>query len=344
MSIAEVETLLNNSLRPIDFFGNLPESEIQKKYWNFAKICYPDFAKPEDKDKALEITKKINELYEQATTELEKGIYYIKDKKELFKKIDSILEFIIDGKEYKIYEHFIGGDVGDTYIGLCEDEYVYLKICSDKTDNELLEKEYVLLQGLKHISIPSVINTLKINRKTAILFEDFKGLRIMDIKKEYGKIPEEHVAWMLERMLSVIGYLHQNKTVHGNIKPDNVLIDVDIHNVMLLDYSLCIRNANENDSKYKIINENYTPSYVNSNSRPCPNVDIYSVGKLAINLLGGDEKTGGMPLDCSFELRSFIRKMLNSSENDAWALWDELIKLRNNVYGTERFQKLERKL
>ena len=51
-----------------------------------------------------------------------------------------------------------------------------------------------------------------------------------------------------------------------------------------------------------------------------------------------------MPLRVSIEMRNFIRKLLDKNSNDAWALWNELIELRNKLYGKTRFQKLERKL
>lgn len=141
----------------------------------------------------------------------------------------------------------------------------------------------------------------------------------------------------------MVGLLHSKKIVHGNIKPENLLIDVENHNVTLLDYSLCIKDADKYGSKYKIVNEFYTPKYVSSSSCVKPCTDIYALGIYAIDLMGGDIERIALPLTCDVRIRQFIRKLVSLDYNDAWVLWDELRNLRTLVYGSERFKKLEMK-
>lgn len=346
MSIETINNSLKLATRPIEFFGNISKEEVKKKYRMCAKYCHPDLVSDELKPLASETIVLLNEMYKKAEDELESGIYDVTDPKELYKRSKPSVEFKVKGKDYKFYEYVFNTDIADVYRGLEEDNIVYLKICKDENDNELLESEYKLLKSLNHYSIPKVIDMVKINGQASIIEEDYKGYTLESLIKEYGPIPGKHVAWMLERMLSCIGYLHEKLIINGNIKPDNVIVDPLTHNVLITDYSLSVTNANESSSKYKIINDDYTPSYVSSKSKVIPNADIYAVGKIAIYLLGGDVKRNAMPVSCDVRLRNFIRKLVNETDlqNDAYSLWNELIELRNEVYGNKKFQTLEKKI
>lgn len=344
MSIKEIGQILINANRPIDVFGNVSLDEIKKKYKNYARITHPDLASEEDKELASKVTALLNELYEKANKEIEEGTYYLRELKDIYKSKNPLFDIDIKKKKYSFYEPISEGDVSICYYGLTnEDEEIILKYILEENDNELIDKEYELLNKLDHISIPKVIKKIKIDGHSSLIMPYVKGLSLDKVVNNYYPIEDKHVAWILERMLSSVGYLHYNKIIHGNIKPENLIMDVDTHNVTLLDYSLAIENANETSAKYKIINDDYSPSYVSKNGKVMPHSDIYAVGKIALELMGGDIKSGGMPINSNERLRKFIRKMINDNVNDAWQLWNELIELRNEEYGTQRFQKLELK-
>lgn len=343
MSINEISERLINSKRPIDFFGDITDEQIKKEYRKYARICHPDLASAENKKIAESTTALLNDFYEKALEELKEGTYNLSEL-DIIKKSSPLFEVKSKDSVYTFYREYALGDVAVTYYGLDGDSNeVILKYPIEESDNDLIKSEYELLKELDHISLPKVVKRVKINGHESIVMSKVNGETVESIIGSYGPIPEEHVAWMLERMLSVIGYLHYNKIVHGNIKPDNLIVDIDTHNVTLLDYSLCIKEADASGARYRIINDDYSAPYIDSSSRVIPHSDIYSVGKIAIALLGGNIKSNGMPVSVDARFRGFIRKLVNQKNNDAWALWDELIKLRNDVYGLQRFQKLELK-
>ncbi len=342
MSFKEAVDILTSAKRPFEVFGGYSEEEIKKSYHGYVKICHPDIVNNEYKDMAEKIMKILNDFYKRALLELKKGIYDLTDEKEVLKAEEPLFTFTIRNKEYKFYKYLYSEDIADIYEGLCEDDIVLIKICSDENDNDLIKNEYQTLLKLNHASIPKVITRLKVNDKEALIMYKPDGLSIEELLRDYGYLSGEHICWVLERLLSCIGYLHSLKIVHGNIKEDNILINPDTHNVILKDYSLCIINANEKDSTYKIINDSYTPTYVSKDSKVIPNTDIYAVGKIAIKLLGGDIDRVGLPINCDIRVRQFIRKLLDQNSNDAWQLWDELIKIRTEVYGSKRFQTLRK--
>lgn len=346
MSPEEITKLLSKVVRPIEFFGNISLEEVNEKYRAYSKDCHPDLVPIQKQESAEAAFKLLSNIYSVAKKEFKLGIYNIVDSKSMYEISKPISEFKTKNNEYRIYECISSGDVIETYRGLDKDKVINIDIALNENDNSLMDEEFKTLKSLDHYSIPKPLEKFKINGKTSIVYEGYPELNAFEVSRRYGAIPGEHVAWMLERLLSAIGYLHERKMVHGNIKPENIYIDPDTHNVVIGDYSLCITNANESTSGYAIANDNYSPSYVNKKARVIPNVDIYAVGKIAIYLLGGDVKKGAMPLNCDSRLREFIRKLIDERnlQNDAWALWTELCELRNEIYGLQRFQKLEKKI
>ena len=346
MSPEEIIKVLDKVVRPIEFFGDVSKEEVTKIYHVYSKDCHPDLVPIQKKDVAKEAFQLLNSLYNIAMKEFKLGIYTIVDSKSMYEISKPITEFKTKNNEYRIYECTCSNDVIETYRGLDKDKVINIDIAVNESDNSLMEEEFKTLKTLDHYSIPKPLEKFKINGKTAIVYEGYPELNAFEVNRRYGAIPGEHVAWMLERMLSAVGYLHEKKIVHGNIKPENIYVDPDNHNVFISDYSLCITNANETKSKYALANEDYSPSYVNGKAKVIPNVDIYAIGKIAIYLLGGDIKKNAMPLNCDIKLRDFIRKLINERnlQNDAWALWTELCELRNEVYGPQRFQTLEKKI
>ena len=342
MSIKEIADLVLNANRAIDVFGEGDENDIKKVYKKYVKVCHPDLNR--DNSKMCEdIMSLLNKYYHEALEELKNGTYNIKNEKELLKLNTPLFEFDIKNKHYTFYKYLKSDDVCDIYEGLLNDELITLKIVMDESDNELLESEYDLVSDLEHYSINKPICKVKINGRVGLIYNKPNAYNIIDFKKHYGCISGSHLCWVLERLLSILGYLHSNKIVHGNIKEENVYIDADNHNVILDDFALAIKNASDPNSKYKIINDHFTPSYVDASSRVIPNADIYAVGIIAIDLLGGDIDRIALPISCDERVRRFIRKLLDKNENDAWKLWNELIEIRNEVYGLERFKKLNKR-
>lgn len=348
MALKQIYEKLLQAKRPIDFFGRISTAdELKKEYRNYAKKVHPDLFAESDKEYiANQAFKILNDLYELGISELAKGIYEIVDPVEIYKHTSPLFEINIKGEEYKFYENVFEGEVGNIFKGTTSKDIVYLKVAIDPEDNDLIDTEYNVLTNVRHQSLPYVEQKIRINDTNAILMREVKGITMTELMEQYKNgVPAEHVMWMLERLLSVVGFLHSNFVVHGNIKPENIIINKENHNVSLVGFSFCIPDANTPDAKYKIVNDFYTAPEVNKTARVLPTSDIYSIGKIAIKLLGGDIVSGGMPISIDARVRAFIRKMVNISQsdrpNDAWKLWSEVAKLRTEVFGTQRFKKLD---
>ena len=347
MTIKQIYEKVLQAKRPIEFFGDISsEEELKKVYKQNVRKVHPDSVKDEDKYIANETISMLSKLYNLGKKELKEGIYNVTDSVEMYKHISPLFEITIKGELYKFYENVFEGEVAYIFKGTNKKDIVYLKMAIVPDDNELFDTEYDVLTTSRHQSLPYVEQKININDSNAILMREVKGITMNELLEQYKKgVPAEHVMWMLERLLSVVGYLHSNCVVHGNIKPENIIINKDNHNVSLLGFSFCIPKANTSEAQYKIVNDYYTAPEVDKTARVLPSSDVYSIGKIAIKLLGGDVSSNGMPILIDARVRAFIRKMVSTNlsdrPNDAWKLWTELIELRNEVFGTQRFKKLD---
>lgn len=347
MTIKQIYEKVLQAKRPIEFFGKVSsEKELKKVYWQYARKVHPDMAKKEDEYIATETSSILSKLYNLGMSELKEGIYNETNSVEIYKHMSPIFEITIKGELYQFYENVFEGEVGYIFKGTNKKDIVYLKMAIDPDDNELIDTEYDVLSTSRHQSLPYVERKIMVNDSNAILMREVKGITMNELLEQYKRgVPAEHVMWMMERLLSVVGYLHSNCVVHGNIKPENIIINKDNHNVSLLGFSFCIPKANTSEAQYKIVNDYYTAPEVNKTARVLPSSDVYSIGKIAIKLLGGDVSSNGMPILVNARVRAFIRKMVSTNlsdrPNDAWKLWTELIELRNEVFGTQRFKKLD---
>lgn len=347
MTKQEVYNLLVSSKRPIDCFGDVSnEVELKKSYLKFAKIIHPDTASPRDEYICNSGFAILQDLYEKGQEELKKGIYSLIEATDLYEKSDILFELKIHGKDYKFYENIYQGEVSDIYRGLCDKELVCLKLALDESDNDLLRREYETLKTYRHQSFPIVKDFIKINNCSAIVMEEIKGENLADIMQRNPKgLDPQVVIWVMERLFSAVGYLHSNYIVHGNIIPENIILNKVNHNASLTGFSFHISNANEVGAEYQIRNDDFSAPEVSKTEIVMPQSDIYSLGKLAVYMLGGSLKTNGMPLSVDSSIRTFIRKMVEVDKTkrsgDAWKLWDEWREIRKKLYGNAKYVQID---
>lgn len=355
MTIHEIYAKLLKARNPSDFFGKVANTaELNKIYRTYAKQVHPDTARnKKDEYIASEAFSLLGKLYSEAEKEFEKGLYGVTDPIILYKNMSPLFEMKVSGNNVSFYENLFEGEVAYIFRGVEHDEktgsdfIAYMKMAIDASDNELIDKEYEILKKLQHRSLPYVENKIKVNGCSSIIMREVKGITALELKQQYPNgVPASHVMWMLERLFSVIGYLHSNMIIHGNLKPENIIIHKELHNVTPCGMCFAITNPrgeiiDKSICKYMIVNDDYTAPEINKNTEPMPSSDIYSIGKLAIYLLGGNLKSNGMPISIDARVRDFIRRLVAEKPKDrpmdAWKLWSELIKLRTEVYGSDRF-------
>jgi serine/threonine protein kinase len=335
---------------PEELFGDLKGVGIaeQKRFLNdirkeLLKKYHPDlFVSKGDSYLyyAHQIAAMIGELFDKALDKIGKSIYGIGDPS----TNNTILFTIETGiRKYFICENFLETDFSKTFRAEYVDEsgerrWAFVKVCLDKKNNYLYRNEVNILKNLRHKSISHLLDHfVTTDGFEGIIFKFIKGYDLYEIRERFPDgVPDLHVFWILERLLSSIGHAHFNMIVHSNIEPGNIIIRPKDHNVVIVDFKMATENPGAHDF-YLVATDGFSAPEVYNKAMPLPHGDIYAIGKCMIYLLGGDVSTNKMPRSVSVNLQRFILDMVEDNFRnrpcDAWQLHKKLSDLRFSLFG-----------
>jgi len=214
--------------------------------------------------------------------------------------------------------------------------------------NNFIANEAEILKNVQHKSLPVLLDSFQLDdgRKANVMRRIEDGYDLYSLREYFPEgLNQKHVCWVLERLLSVLGFLHINNVVHGAIEPGNIIVTPENHNGFLIDFLLSIPDAASHNAKYVAVND-YSAPEIRAGVKPHPSSDMYSLGKSMVYLIGGDEKTLEFPSDVDPTIVRFIRGFLKSDPakraNDAWKYYHKLRKLRDELFGADRpFEELK---
>lgn len=348
---------INHIEQPEDLFGDLGLSEVEQLqrletcYKSLIKSYHPDhFAnQPTEQHSATEITKLINALRKRAVVKIKQNIYGEARQPELREYISVIRTA---QREYFVTELRFEGEAADIYHAYYSDpadplkpwKEAAIKIIADPVHNPRVANERDFYQQLAHFCFPTCLDHFRIDGKGAIALTYVnEGYDLLELRRRYwakhssSGLPQEHLFWILDRFLCAIGLLHENGILHGNIQPDNLLVQPKTHNGLLIDFLHC-RISPSPDAVLEVVNPAYcAPEVFTRRFQPHPVSDVYALGRCMIELLGGhgDSLDESLPLDP--RLRAFLQKMILPDPAcraaDAWGLAEELKTLRRSIYG-----------
>ena len=99
---------------------------------------------------------------------------------------------------------------------------------------------------------------------------------LQDYLKKKGKLTEIQLLDILKQIRDAYKYIKDNKLIHGNIKPTNILVDEkDKLIIKLTDFLICSKN-----SKHLLNDEFIAPEITFEEIKPNIISDIYSIGAI----------------------------------------------------------------
>lgn len=235
-------------------------------------------------------------------------------------------------------------NISTVYCGEKNKKTFIIKEYIDKIGStQMTEREELIMEKQKEEvwpnSIYKIIDVIK-SEKNIIITNYIQGLDLLEylnkIKKNYLK--ERKARFIMKRLLNSVLFLHKKNIVHGDIKQENVMIELHkdnlIMNVVLIDFGASrILSEKENyiiedkeigTSGY-IAPETLTSNYISFGN------DIWALGILYYELLVGEQPYRGsvdkiveeimnkeleIPNFLSFFSRKIIKKMLEKNPKD----------------------------
>ncbi len=240
---------------------------------------------------------------------------------------------------YRMTRKIAEGGFGRVY----EAEHVTLgeKVCIKHTinispeDTALLVKETKALWDLRHHAIPAIRDFYQLpDGSCALVMSYVPGPTLEQVLEEYRakkkKLDPENACWIMERVLDALRYVHYHGVVHGDVKPQNIIVQPQEHTCCLVDFGL---SSVRPDSKTRA--EGYTEAFASpealAGNTILPESDLYSLGLTMIYALGGDPRTRKVPASVPESVREFVADLLvyDVTKRPHWADSDLVIKLRD---------------
>ncbi len=89
------------------------------------------------------------------------------------------------------------------------------------------EREAGVAASLSHAHIVPILSFGHTNALLWYSMEYVKGRSLADLLRESGPMDLDTCQKILEQVASALDYLHRRSVTHGNVKPDNILVDAD---------------------------------------------------------------------------------------------------------------------
>ena len=243
---------------------------------------------------------------------------------------------------------------------LTEDRKAIVKIALDESGARVLAKEGAVLQHLRQKAragvylkyLPTPLNTLR-NQAHSPVNEPWayknttQGWACAAKLLESGKkLEPEHVGWIFTRLLQIIGFAHEHKTIHCGVLPQHILVDFKTHSLVLADWT----HSNRKGSVVSFIPSRHRGWYgTKGTPLATSGLDVAMAARCVLALGAGKEfaATDRMAApnfsDWPRSFHNFWKRCLNSQEQnlDAWEMHEEFVQLLEHNFGPPTFHELQ---
>ena len=188
-----------------------------------------------------------------------------------------LAECLSDGKLFAIKELFVEEymerRIPETTVYLYKDSFKK----RFETDLHHFQKEWIVMNEFKyHPGTVQPVDFFEENNTLYIVMEFLSGGSLKDHVRKNGKIKVDMLCKSLRNVFQLLSEMHAKGYVHGDISPDNLIMDGD--NYKLIDFGAVRRTGEATSIEGQIRKEGYTPAEVfNRNNLTNQRSDIYSI-------------------------------------------------------------------
>ncbi|MEW6253416.1 MAG: serine/threonine-protein kinase [Planctomycetota bacterium] len=208
------------------------------------------------------------------------------------------------------------GEVWQARHHIWDNERVAAKLPTEAEYVRYLQREGVVVHGIRHPNIVRVIGLDPFCETPYLLMELVKGPSLRDLLREHPKgLPIPTVLLILRGLLKALAAAHEANVVHRDLKPGNVLLNLDgrplgelaTDDVKVGDFGLGFSNADtlrsmveqsasiERDRQSSEIAGTLVymaPELREGTQNPGPRSDLYSLGVVLFEMLTGERPAG----------------------------------------------------
>ena len=356
--LERVSVLIAEAVFPEDLFGAenivLPPDILlgflRERYDLICATTDPKgYQHPDDIEAAIEASSKLSALYAQAEKRVRKQLYGIEGWGRPWPRSAST-SFEVGPNRYFIGDKVAHSEHGILFQGYLEHDQlsigeVMIKVADSASDNHFLENDARILdvlhaQGVpqwKHL--PYVIERFRTGDRVGLILRKQSGFTLAEVRQHAlyrNGVDRRDMIWMLDRILSCLGYVHQMGVLNCNINPQHIRIQARDHNVIVSGWSAAVHKPAVTFERFTGIADAFTAPEVLDGGQIGPWSDIYSTGLLMIWLLGGNTETLAMPASVEPELQSFLRSMVEQDPyrrpSDAWTLYNQETVIKDRLW------------
>ena len=164
-----------------------------------------------------------------------------------------------------------------------------VKCLTNENQNEslkLFNREKNNYKKLRHPYLLKYYGEMKSNGRNCLILEFIDGNSLKDIKKMNIQIQEK--IFIILKILIIFDYLHFNKCIYRDLKPDNIIIN-DFKMPILIDLGRLIEIKDDDDenTEKRTANffSNFVPPEINYTNKISFKYDVYCIGLLIIFIL-----------------------------------------------------------
>lgn len=161
---------------------------------------------------------------------------------------------------------------------------------------DAIKNEIVVQSSCKHECIVQVYEYFIWENRLYIVMELMTGGPLTDILGPGIIFPEEHIAYVCQKLCSALGEMHKKHRLHRDIKSDNVLVDKD-GRVKIADFGFAVGLTREQDKRKSVVGTPYwmAPELIRGNEYGSE-VDVWSMGITALEMADGEPPWIDLPV------------------------------------------------
>ena len=225
---------------------------------------------------------------------------------------------------------------------------------------ELFKREAVRLDELgKHNQIPALLAFFDQEERHYLIQEFIDGNDLGKELENQGIFTQQQIEELLEDMLSVLKFVHQNNVIHRDIKPENIIRRKQDNKLVLVDFGAAKENQGA-DSKQKTGTIIGSAAYISPEQaagKPKFASDLYSLGATCLHLLTNIEPTDLFDLtegewiwreylednEISYELSRVLDKLVEGATKRRFQVVDEVLEaLGSKGIGVSHVKEVKR--